>query len=332
MSENHTYPEEAFRAWETRRRKFESTLAGALREIKTKYGISDNSRALDLACGEGQGSVLLELGRHSVENIVGLDIDDQALSEDRWLSQDEVPRVKASAFDLPFKDASFDMTLSLSGLHTIEDEKGQLELEAFRVTVPGGTLIAVNDTPRYSNEVCGGAWGLGHGGVVPGFDSRMNISVPVEVDQALFRKLTTERLDQLGVTEEQLKWSWMNPDQRVGADDPESVFSVVFAEIAEACAIRKMNDRNYIESFTARMYNDTYTAGFDVFEEKMIIEEADSNPIQLNIPGLPTLYPRITARDDIGTVRYFDVSAEPWPEGSCIVRTNVYALVGLKPL
>jgi glycosyltransferase involved in cell wall biosynthesis len=87
-------------------------------------------RALDIGCGS---SVIVQ----SLNNAIGLDSNYSKL---RFLRRHEIPLVRGSAYALPFKDASFDCTISQEVIeHLLYDES--LFAEVHRVLRTGGKFI-----------------------------------------------------------------------------------------------------------------------------------------------------------------------------------------------
>ncbi|EFL49278.1 Methyltransferase type 11 [Solidesulfovibrio fructosivorans JJ]] len=92
-------------------------------------------RVLDAGCGTGK--VLETLAG---EAVTGLDLSATALSLAR--RRGDFPLTRASAVDLPFRDASFDVVLSLDVLANVPPSAVIPALaEARRTLVPGGRLI-----------------------------------------------------------------------------------------------------------------------------------------------------------------------------------------------
>ena len=105
---------------------------------------------LDVACGEGYGSVLMADVAHTV---VGVDISDEAVHHASSLyDKQNLKFVQASVINLEFPDDSFDVVVSFE---TIEHLAEQVEMlsEIRRVLRPNGVLIISSpNRPIYSEE------------------------------------------------------------------------------------------------------------------------------------------------------------------------------------
>jgi len=114
------------------------------------YNVSENlvealdivpdERVLDVACGSGNGAIAA--ARRAWGNTVGSDFVPELLERAREraaVERLEIEFVEADAQDLPFEDASFDVTMSTFGVMFAPDhEKAAAEL--LRVTRPGGRI------------------------------------------------------------------------------------------------------------------------------------------------------------------------------------------------
>lgn len=86
------------------------------RTLIDSYGLTKNSKVLDLGCGKG--FLLYEIKKLTDCEVVGLDISQYALENShpsikKHLNQHNI------ANELPFKDSSFDLVLSLMTLHNL---------------------------------------------------------------------------------------------------------------------------------------------------------------------------------------------------------------------
>jgi ubiquinone/menaquinone biosynthesis C-methylase UbiE len=100
-------------------------------------------RVLDVGCGTG--SLLVMAARQEPEcRLTGADPDTRSLEIARVKAAKHGARVawiEASAADLPFPDASFDVALSTLALHhVLPEERGPALREIRRVLAPGGTF------------------------------------------------------------------------------------------------------------------------------------------------------------------------------------------------
>ena len=112
-----------------------------LEPLLMKY-MPSKGRVLDLACGAGGFSFLLEdLGFQ----VVGLDSSEAMLERAREFARDKrskVEFVKGDARELPFEDSSFDYVLFIDSLvHFEPAELNRVFKEITRVLKPGGKFI-----------------------------------------------------------------------------------------------------------------------------------------------------------------------------------------------
>jgi demethylmenaquinone methyltransferase / 2-methoxy-6-polyprenyl-1,4-benzoquinol methylase len=100
-----------------------------------------SARVLDLGCGTGRLGALLA-GR---ARVVGVDVSRAMLARARYAAPPFAGLVQASAFRLPFADASFGAVASGFVLRNLEDLGGAFR-EIARVTAPGGAVVALDIT------------------------------------------------------------------------------------------------------------------------------------------------------------------------------------------
>jgi len=109
--------------------------------------IVPDERVLDVACGSGNGAI--SAARRSWGGTVGADYVPALLERGRERAAAErldVEFVEADAQDLPFDDASFDVTMSIFGAMFAPDQP-KTAAELLRVTKPGGRIGMANWTP-----------------------------------------------------------------------------------------------------------------------------------------------------------------------------------------
>jgi len=99
------------------------------------------ARVLDLGCGTGRLGALMAGGAR----VVGVDLSRAMLSHARAAAPPFAGLVQASAFRLPFADASFGAVASGFVLRNLEDLGGAFR-EMSRVTAPGGAVVALDIT------------------------------------------------------------------------------------------------------------------------------------------------------------------------------------------
>jgi ubiquinone/menaquinone biosynthesis C-methylase UbiE len=112
--------------------------------------IVPDERVLDVACGSGNGAI--SAARRSWGGTVGADYVPALLERARERAAAErleVEFVEADAQDLPFGEASFDVTMSIFGAMFAPDQ-AKTASELLRVTRPGGRIGMANWTPAGS--------------------------------------------------------------------------------------------------------------------------------------------------------------------------------------
>lgn len=102
--------------------------------------ILPGEKVLDVACGSGNGS--LAAARRAWGNTTGADFVPALLERARERAAAErleIEFVEADAQNLPFEDASFDVTMSIYGVMFAPDQD-KAAAELLRVTKPGGRI------------------------------------------------------------------------------------------------------------------------------------------------------------------------------------------------
>ena len=96
-------------------------------------------RVVDIGCGTG---VLLEraLDADNTRTAIGVDVTFDMLRQAAERLPRTVPLICASGDNVPLRGASVDVVVSTSALHYLRDPIRMLR-EAFRLLVPGGTVI-----------------------------------------------------------------------------------------------------------------------------------------------------------------------------------------------
>jgi len=139
---NYDYTEARYRL---RSMRYYANLRSAIISclVKRKFRKHPNPKVLDIGCGTGV--LLKDLYRlNDTYSYVGLDFSHQMLHKN-VLSDDErekITLIRGSAFDLPFKDSSFDVVVCTRFIHQYSDNlKRQLIQEFRRVLKDNGIAI-----------------------------------------------------------------------------------------------------------------------------------------------------------------------------------------------
>lgn len=110
-----------------------------------KAGIGPDTKILEVACN--MGTTMIMLARKYGCCVMGLDLDDKALAKARENIEkngleDKLQVAQGSAFELPFKDASFDIVINEAMLTMLTGTaKDKALAEYARVLKPGGVLL-----------------------------------------------------------------------------------------------------------------------------------------------------------------------------------------------
>jgi SAM-dependent methyltransferase len=116
-------------------------------ELAESLELMPGERALDVACGSGNGA--LATARRSWGSTVGVDFVPALLERARQRAEVEkleIEFVEGDAAELPFEDASFDVVTSIFGaMFAPDQEKAAAEL--LRVCKPGGRIGMANWVP-----------------------------------------------------------------------------------------------------------------------------------------------------------------------------------------
>ncbi|MBF0509574.1 MAG: methyltransferase domain-containing protein [Deltaproteobacteria bacterium] len=121
---------------------YENMTDGAFRSLVDRFGLPDNTRGLELGCGDGPFAKRLT---NRNMDIYGLDISFPLLN----LTENMKP-VQGSALDLPFRDMFFNWIIYAFALHHMIDLEKALK-ESLRVLDIGGKICIVE--PNYYHPV-----------------------------------------------------------------------------------------------------------------------------------------------------------------------------------
>ncbi|HEY2630966.1 MAG TPA: methyltransferase domain-containing protein [Solirubrobacteraceae bacterium] len=105
-----------------------------------RLNLPAGAHILDAGCGSGRNMV--ELAHHG--EVTGIELSETSVQIARKRNAGEV--VEGSLMDMPFEDATFDLSVSLDVIEHLEDDVGALR-ELRRVTKPGGALLVT--VPAY---------------------------------------------------------------------------------------------------------------------------------------------------------------------------------------
>ncbi|MDD5264070.1 MAG: class I SAM-dependent methyltransferase [Candidatus Bipolaricaulis sp.] len=98
--------------------------------------------ALDIACATG--AQCRRLARMGIQ-VTGVDLSEAMIAAARRRGGPGAEYIRASAFDLPFPDASFDAAILSLALHEHpENERASMLGQALRVLRPGGVLVVAD--------------------------------------------------------------------------------------------------------------------------------------------------------------------------------------------
>jgi len=127
------------------RKMYLSARNRALQKLVAASSTGSRKRILEVGCGTGLSLQFLgECNPHCV--FEGVDISETMLEQARAKIAEDDDRFQfkvASAFDLPFKDESFDVLLNTRFMHQFTiDEQTRIHMEFRRVVRPGGLIIS----------------------------------------------------------------------------------------------------------------------------------------------------------------------------------------------
>jgi len=328
------YDEEAFRKWEAARRDYEvvfgEIVTGKIAEVTQGM----DPLILDVGSGEGYTAQLLE---DSGMTVVSIDLDEKALSNERWLpGSEDMPRAVARTEQLPFAANSFGLITGISGFETLVTHPFT---EFSRVLSPGAKILMTNDSPRGLRRILPapleyGYDELGHDedeAVVVTFDSTGEISEPVIVKREAIDSQLADITQRRG-----LPTLTIDHYLELAEDDQlETIFAGVYAEAAAIClaqgkGLRPFEFNSQGGAWNRLFYEDFASFFRDAGFESCRIEspgpvEILRVPVELaNEEGTPVFVGRIL-RDSVGNVYYCELTPDR-PEHT-ILQVNTTFLV-----
>ena len=115
-------------------------LAAHLHRYFSALDIVQGKRVLDISCGEGYGSALMQ--KHGAAHVTGVDLDDKIIARaNRVYANDALTFQTADASrPLPFADDSFDVVVSFETIEHIT-QHDLFASELARVLTPEGVLV-----------------------------------------------------------------------------------------------------------------------------------------------------------------------------------------------
>jgi len=115
-----------------------------LAQFKRHLPLTGTETVLDVACGTGELQRLLLEDYPSLQ-LVGVDLCEGMLdvARDKLKTHSQVRFHQATASQLPFSDAAFDLVVSANSFHYFDDPVGSL-VEMRRVLKPAGQIIIMD--------------------------------------------------------------------------------------------------------------------------------------------------------------------------------------------
>lgn len=169
-------------------------------ELAQRAQLQPGQRLLDVGCGLGGSARYLAAEHRCV--VIGVDLTEEYIEVARELSrlaglQDRVAYQAASALDLPFEDATFDVVWTEHVQMNIED-KHALYFQLTRVLVPGGRLVF--------HDIFQGAGGAPVFPVPWAQDASISFLVPPDEVRAILEKLGLRVLDWEDKSQQSCDW------------------------------------------------------------------------------------------------------------------------------
>jgi len=120
----------------------------AYRQMVTLAGVRPGDAVLDVGCSSGYLARKLAAAAGPAGHVTGVDPSEPAIAYARRRALPAMTFTVAVAQDLPLPDESFDVVTCALALHHVPARKREAALrEMFRVTRPGGRLLAADFDP-----------------------------------------------------------------------------------------------------------------------------------------------------------------------------------------
>lgn len=130
-----------------------SWLSSIHKRLKEQSGSWKGAQVLDIGCGTGR---LLLKGVEEAEHLTGVDLSSEMIkaSKQNFFLHNRAQKssfLLADAYDLPFEDASFDVSLSTCVMFLLPEPEIGLR-ETVRVTKHGGTITMLNPSVNMNQQ------------------------------------------------------------------------------------------------------------------------------------------------------------------------------------
>jgi SAM-dependent methyltransferase len=123
--------------------------------------IPENSKVLEIGCGEGYGAAYLANNRPTL-NIVAIDVDKGSIShaEDKYSQENCIYR-HYDGHKIPYQESTFDAAICFQVIEHIDDDQ-KFVSEIYRILKPNGILIMTTPNKIYRLKPGQKPWNLYH--------------------------------------------------------------------------------------------------------------------------------------------------------------------------